>query len=198
MKHEVARGLLALHLNTLCTGRIGMRPETTQVYAGVLSAGITPMIHEYGSLGCSGDLASFAVYVLVAMDEDETRNADSLKIGGGEVLCAAGTTLVDLKEKEGLTLVNGTDDMFGMLRMAIIDLHLLLRTTDVAAAMSIGGMLGNDRMFVASPQTLRPHRGQGDSTANTACILKDSGLIEVDYPGSTVRVQDVYSLRCIP
>ena len=154
-----------------------MRPETAQVYADMLNAGITPVVYEYGSLGCSGDLAPLAACALVAMGEGEARNADGLKIGGGEALRAAGITPVDLKEKEGLALVNGTDGMLGMLCMAITDLRLLLKTADVAAAMSVEGMLGNDRVFAADLQALRPHRGQGDSAANIARMLKDSGLI---------------------
>ena len=173
VEREVVRGLLVLRLSTLCTGRTGVRPETAQVYADMLNAGITPVVYEYGSLGCSGDLAH----------------------GGAR---AAGITPVDLKEKEGLALVNGTDGMLGMLCMAITDLRLLLKTADVAAAMSVEGMLGNDRVFAADLQALRPHRGQGDSAANIARMLKDSGLIEAGRPGSTVRVQDAYSLRCAP
>ena len=169
VEREVVRGLLVLRLSTLCTGRTGVRPETAQVYADMLNAGITPVVYEYGSLGCSGDLAPLAACALVAMGEGEARNADGLKIGGGEALRAAGITPVDLKEKEGLALVNGTD-----------------------------GMLGNDRVFAADLQALRPHRGQGDSAANIARMLKDSGLIEAGRPGSTVRVQDAYSLRCTP
>ena len=119
VEREVVRGLLVLRLSTLCTGRTGVRPETAQVYADMLNAGITPVVYEYGSLGCSGDLAPLAACALVAMGEGEARNADGLKIGGGEALRAAGITPVDLKEKEGLALVNGTDGMLGMLCMAI-------------------------------------------------------------------------------
>ena len=187
VEREVVRGLLVLRLSTLCTGRTGVRPETAQVYADMLNAGITPVVYEYGSLGCSGDLAPLAACALVAMGEGEARNADGLKIGGGEALRAAGITPVDLKEKEGLALVNGTDGMLGMLCMAITDLRLLLKTADVAAAMSVEGMLGNDRVFAADLQALRPHRGQGDSAANIARMLKDSGLIEAGRPGSTVH-----------
>ena len=106
VEREGVRGLLVLRLSTLCTGRTGVRPETAQVYADMLNAGITPVVYEYGSLGCSGDLAPLAACALVAMGEGEARNADGLKIGGGEALRAAGITPVDLKEKEGLALVN--------------------------------------------------------------------------------------------
>ena len=114
VEREVVRGLLVLRLSTLCTGRTGVRPETAQVYADMLNAGITPVVYEYGSLGCSGDLAPLAACALVAMGEGEARNADGLKIGGGEALRAAGITPVDLKEKEGLALGNGTDGMLGL------------------------------------------------------------------------------------
>ena len=110
VEREVVRGLLVLRLSTLCTGRTGVRPETAQVYADMLNAGITPVVYEYGSLGCSGDLAPLAACALVAMGEGEARNADGLKIGGGEALRAAGITPVDLKEKEGLALTVGADD----------------------------------------------------------------------------------------
>ena len=90
VEREVVRGLLVLRLSTLCTGRTGVRPETAQVYADMLNAGITPVVYEYGSLGCSGDLAPLAACALVAMGEGEARNADGLKIGGGEALRAAG------------------------------------------------------------------------------------------------------------
>ena len=88
VEREVVRGLLVLRLSTLCTGRTGVRPETAQVYADMLNAGITPVVYEYGSLGCSGDLAPLAACALVAMGEGEARNADGLKIGGGEALRA--------------------------------------------------------------------------------------------------------------
>ena len=85
-----------------------MRPETAQVYADMLNAGITPVVYEYGSLGCSGDLAPLAACALVAMGEGEARNADGLQDRRRRRLRAAGITPVDLKEKEGLALVNGT------------------------------------------------------------------------------------------
>ena len=198
VEREVVRALLALRLSTLCTGRTGVRPETAQVYADMLNAGITPVVYEYGSLGCSGDLAPLAACALVAMGEGAAYDAAGRKMPGGDALRAAGITPVDLKEKEGLALVNGTDGMLGMLCMAITDLRLLLKTADIAAAMSVEGMLGNDRVFAPDLQALRPHRGQADSAANIARMLRGSGLIEAGRPGSAVRVQDAYSLRCTP
>jgi histidine ammonia-lyase len=85
-----------------------------------------------------------------------------------------------------------------MLCMAIADLRLLLKTADIAAAMSVEGMLGNDRVFAADLQALRPHKGQAAAAANIAAMLHGSGLIEAGRPGATVRVQDAYSLRCTP
>lgn len=160
VEREVVRALLALRLSTLCTGRTGVRPETAQVYADMLNAGITPVVYEYGSLGCSGDLAPLAACALVAMGEGAAYDAAGRKMPGGDALRAAGITPVDLKEKEGLALVNGTDGMLGMLCMAITDLRLLMKTADIAAAMSVEGMLGNDRVFAPDLQALRPHRGQ--------------------------------------
>lgn len=198
VEREVVRALMVLRLSTLCTGRTGVRPQTAQVYADMLNCEITPVVYEYGSLGCSGDLAPLAACALVAMGEGEARDRTGRKVDGGRALGDAGITPVDLKEKEGLSLVNGTDGMLGQLCMAIEDLRLLLKTADVAAALSVEGMLGNDRVFAADLQALRPHPGQARSAANIAAMLKGSPIIEAGRPGARIRVQDAYSLRCTP
>lgn len=198
VEREVVRALLVLRLSTLCTGRTGVRAQTAQVYADMLNAGVTPVVYEYGSLGCSGDLAPLAACALVAMGEGEAFNAEGQRIDGGQALREANITPVDLQEKEGLSLVNGTDGMLGQLCMAIEDLRVLLKTADIAAALSVEGMLGNDRVFAADLQALRPHRGQAQSAANIAAFLKGSPIIEAGRPGAAIRVQDAYSLRCTP
>ena len=195
---EVVRGLMVLRLSTLCTGRTGVRPQTAQTYADMLNAGITPVVYEYGSLGCSGDLAPLAACALVAMGEGEAYDRHGVKMDGGEAMRQAGIEPVELQEKEGLALVNGTDGMLAQLCMAIVDLRLLLKTADIAAALSVEGMLGNDRVFAADLQALRPYVGQAHSAANIAAMLSGSPIIEAGRPGATVRVQDAYSLRCTP
>ncbi|HET7349379.1 MAG TPA: aromatic amino acid lyase, partial [Marmoricola sp.] len=147
VEHEVVRALMLLRLSTLATGRTGVRPETAELIAGLLNAGITPVVHEYGSLGCSGDLAPLAHCALALMGEGGVRDASGALVPAAEALAAGGLAPVQLVAKEGLALINGTDGMLGMLVLALTDLGRLLRTADVAAAMSVEAQLGTDRVF---------------------------------------------------
>ena len=198
VEREVVRALMLLRLSTLATGRTGVRVETAQAYAHLLSAGITPVVHEHGSLGCSGDLAPLAHVALALIGEGEVRDADGHRRPAGEALARAGLTPVRLAEKEGLALVNGTDGMLGMLVLAAHDLRLLLRTADVAAAMSVEALLGTDAVFSADLQALRPHPGQADVAANLRAMLAGSGVMASHRSLECTRVQDAYSLRCSP
>jgi histidine ammonia-lyase len=198
VEREVVRALMLLRLSTLATGRTGVRPETARVYAAMLSAGITPVVHEYGSLGCSGDLAPLAHCALAAMGEGEVRDASGALRPAAEALAAAGIEPVELAEKEGLALINGTDGMLGMLVLACHDLRMLLRTADVAAAMTVEALLGTDAAFAADLQALRPHPGQADSAANLRALLSGSAIMASHRTPDCTRVQDAYSLRCAP
>src|SRR5262249_35319068 len=149
-----------LRLSTMLTGRTGVRPVVAQTYAALLNAGIVPVVREYGSLGCSGDLAPLAHCALALMGEGPVRDTSGELTGAADALAAAGVAPVTLSEKEGLALINGTDGMLGMLVLAICDLRALLTAADVTAAMSVEGLLGTDRVFAADLQALRPHAGQ--------------------------------------
>src|SRR5580700_8845311 len=206
-EREVVRALMLLRLSTLATGRTGVRLQTAETYAAMLNAGITPVVHEFGSLGCSGDLAPLAHCALAAMGEGTVRvstgRAGTGRAGGetrpaAGALAAAGITPVVLREKEGLALTNGTDGMLGMLTLATHDLALLLRTADLAAAMSVEAQLGTDAVFAADLQALRPHPGQADSAANLRALLAGSAIMDSHRGPECTRVQDAYSLRCSP
>ncbi len=123
VEREVVRALMLLRVATLATGRTGIREETLRTYAGMLDAGITPVVHEYGSLGCSGDLAPLSHCALALMGEGEVRDAAGHRMPAADALAAAGLAPVELEEKEGLALVNGTDGMLGMLCLALHDLR---------------------------------------------------------------------------
>ncbi|MFF1358458.1 histidine ammonia-lyase [Streptomyces sp. NPDC058297] len=198
VEREVVRALMLLRLSTLATGRTGVRPDTAQAYADLLNAGITPVVHEYGSLGCSGDLAPLAHCALAVMGEGQVRDAKGDLMPAADALAAAGLSPVTLHEKEGLALINGTDGMLGQLVMAAHDLQMLLRTADIAAAMSVEGQLGTDAVFAADLQALRPHPGQGSSAANLTALLKGSEIVASHRGPECTRVQDAYSLRCTP
>jgi histidine ammonia-lyase len=198
VEREVVRALMLLRLSTLATGHTGVRPETAQLLADLLAHGITPVVHEYGSLGCSGDLAPLAHCALALIGEGPVHDASGALVDAATALAAAGLTPVELGPKEGLALINGTDGMLGMLLLALHDLRRLLQTADVAAAMSVEGLLGTDRVFAAALQALRPHPGQAASAANLVRILDGSGVVASHRGPDCNRVQDAYSLRCAP
>ncbi len=195
---EVVRALMLLRLSTLATGRTGIRLETAQALARLLSARVTPVVQEYGSLGCSGDLAPLAHCALALLGEGEVRDAAGVRRPTAHVLPEIGLEPVELAEKEGLALINGTDGMLGMLVLALDDLERLFKVGDIGAAMSVEGLLGTDRVFAADLQDLRPHPGQAKSAANLRALLAGSGIVASHRGRDCNRVQDAYSLRCAP
>ncbi|WP_194818137.1 histidine ammonia-lyase [Nocardia sp. XZ_19_385] len=198
VEREVVRALMLLRLRTLATGHTGVRPETAHTLAALLNAGIAPVVPEYGSLGCSGDLAPLAAIGLALMGEGEVVDAEGVRRPAAEALRAAGIKPVVLAEKEGLALTNGTDGMLGMLVLAIEDLRMLLDVADITAAMSVEALLGTDRVFAADLQALRPHPGQARSAERIRTALADSEIVASHRGPDCNRVQDAYSLRCAP
>ena len=184
VEREVVRGLMLLRLSTLATGHTGVRRETAQLLAGLLSHGITPVVREYGSLGCSGDLAPLSHCALALMGEGDVRDAGGTLMPAADALAAVGLAPVELVAKEGLALINGTDGMLGMLVMAITDLRMLLRTADIAAAMSVEGQLGTDRVFAPELQAIRPHPGQALSAANLTALMAGSAIVASHRTGT--------------
>ena len=198
VEREVIRAMMLLRLSTLTTGRTGVRTETAQAYADLLSAGLTPVVYEYGSLGCSGDLAPLAHVALAVMGEGHVRTADGVLTPSSEAMAEHGLGPVTFAEKEGLALINGTDGMLGQLVLALTDLDSLFRLADIAAAMSVEGQLGTDRVFADDLQRLRPQPGQAVSAANMTELLAGSAIVASHRGDDCTRVQDAYSLRCSP
>jgi histidine ammonia-lyase len=198
VEREVVRALMLLRLRTLATGRTGVKVETAQALASMLTQGVTPVVREYGSLGCSGDLAPLAHVALALMGEGEVRDASGTLCPADQALAVAGITPLELSAKEGLALINGTDGMLGMLVLACADLHRLLPTADLAAAMSVEALLGTDRVFAADLQALRPHPGQATAAANMVRLLEGSAIMASHRGPECSIVQDAYSLRCAP
>ena len=195
---EVVRALMLLRLSTLATGRTGVRDTTAMAYAAMLNAGIIPTVREYGSLGCSGDLAPLAHCALALMGEGEVRDAAGRSMLAGEALAEAGLAPVTLAEKEGLALINGTDGMLGMLVLALHDFAQLLKVADIAAALSVEALLGTDAVFAADLHELRRQLGQMESAANLRRLLANSPMVASHRGPEDPRVQDAYSLRCAP
>ena len=198
VEREVVRAMMVSRLTNLCSGVSGVRPSTALAYAALLNAGITPIVHEFGSLGCSGDLAPLAHVALALMGEGEVRNLGGQRMSAREALADAGLEPVELAEKEGLALINGTDGMLGQLIMAIA------RRPGAAACSPTSRRRCRSRRctartasFIPEIHALRPHPGQRESAANLAALLADSPIVNSHLDDSS-QVQDAYSLRCAP
>ncbi|MDT4939939.1 MAG: histidine ammonia-lyase [Pseudonocardiales bacterium] len=198
VEREVVRAMMLLRLATLATGRTGVRVETASVLAALLEHGLTPVVHEFGSLGCSGDLAPLAHVALAIIGEGPVRTPGGELVAAAEALRRAGVEPVALREKEGLALINGTDGMLGQLLLACTDLELLFRTADLTAAMSVEAMLGTERVFAEDLQRLRPQPGQAVAAANMRALLAGSPIVASHDGPDCVYVQDAYSMRCAP
>ena len=198
IEREVVRALMFLRLRTMASGRTGVRVKLAQTYVDFLNKGITPVVPEFGSLGCSGDLAPLSHCALALMGEGRVHDANGIEMPTMQALDAAGITPIELEAKEGLALINGTDGMLGMLIMACSDLADLCSVADITTAMSIEGLLGTDRVFAPDLHApLRPQVGQAISAANIYALLKNSGIV-ASHRENDSRVQDAYSLRCAP
>jgi histidine ammonia-lyase len=197
VEREVVRAMVFLRARSLAMGYSGARPLVAEMMLTLLAAGVTPVVREHGSLGASGDLAPLASAALVLLGDGEARLADGTLVDGATALDAAGMTPIELRAKEGLALINGTDGMLGVLVLALADLDALLRVADVAAAMSTEALLGTDRAFAEDLVAMRPQVGQAVSAANLRRLLAGSPIVASHRFGDD-RVQDAYSLRCTP
>ncbi|MEA3201721.1 MAG: histidine ammonia-lyase [Thermoplasmata archaeon] len=192
---EVVRALLLLRAASLAVGLSGVRVETVEAILALLNHDITPVVPSRGSLGASGDLVPLAHASLVLIGEGEARHQGKL-ISGREAMAAAGLAPLVLQPKEGLALINGTQMMSALLALAVHDGWALVRTAEVAAAMSIEALLGSVAPFDARLQAARPHPGQAETAAHLRALLEGSGIVASH--ADCDRVQDAYSLRCTP
>ena len=199
VEREVVRGMQLLRARTLAAGYSGARTDLVSVMAELLNAGITPAVPEIGSLGASGDLAPLAHAALVltgggwVLDEE---NGNQPK-DGARALAAAGIKPVALQAKEGLALLNGTDGMLSHHCLAQSDLEILVKSVDIACAMTTEALLGTDAPFAERIQALRPHVGQAQSAHNLRLLLASSPIL-ASHKMSDHSVQDAYSMRCAP
>ena len=193
---EVVRAMMFLRARTLAFGASGARPQVAESLVRLINAGVVPVVPEHGSLGASGDLAPLAHAALVLIGEGEVLTDDGA-IDAAEALTRAGIEPLELVEKEGLALTNGTDGMLGMLCLAAHDAKHLLIVADIVAACSVEALLATDRAFAADLLALRPHPGQQASAANLRAVLAGSPIVASHRHGDD-RVQDAYSIRCTP
>jgi histidine ammonia-lyase len=190
-----ARALLLLRCNVLAKGHSGIRPRTLQLALDMLNRGVIPVVPERGSVGASGDLAPLAHLALVLIGEGEAFVGDE-RLPGRAALARAGLEPVVLEAKEGLALVNGTQAMCAVGALALLRGEALAETADLAGAMTLEGLLGSHRPFLAPIQAARPHPGQVAVADHLRALLRDSEIVESHADCS--KVQDPYSLRCMP
>lgn len=191
---EVVRTAMLLRCNALSRGNSGIRRSTVETLLAMLNKGVHPIIPEKGSLGASGDLAPLAHMVLVMLGEGEAEYRGT-RMSGREAMEKAGITTVQLAAKEGLALINGTQIMTAVACNVLWDTMDLVRTADVAAAMTCEAQLGIKKAFDHKVHEVRGHKGQMDCAANLLDLLKGSGLAADIIPN---KVQDAYAIRCTP
>jgi histidine ammonia-lyase len=172
-----------------------VRPETLQLGVDLLNRGVTPVVPERGSVGASGDLAPLAHLALVIIGEGEAF-FDGRRMQGREALQRAGLEPVVLEAKEGLTLVNGTQAMCAVGVHALLEAEELAELFDLAGAMTVEGLLGSHKPFLAEVHAVRPHPGHGVVATHLRRLLADSALVETHV--DCHKVQDPYSMRCMP
>jgi histidine ammonia-lyase len=195
LSERLVRATLGLRANCLARGHSGLRQETLQRIIELLDAGIHPVVPEKGSVGASGDLAPLAHIALTVIGEGDVFYRGK-RTTAARALARAGLEPIRLGPKEGLALINGTQVTTAVGSLALLAAERLAVMADVAGAMTLEALRGSHRAFGKQIQDARPQRGQGVSAANLRKLLKDSA-IEGSH-ADCGRVQDGYSLRCMP
>jgi histidine ammonia-lyase len=196
LPREVVRAMLLLRANTLALGHSGCRPLLVDRLLAFLELGVHPVVPGQGSVGASGDLAPLAHLALPLIGRGR------VELGGHplpalDALREVGLEPLVLEAKEGLALLNGTQLMSAIGALLLADADRLTQTASVAAALSVEALLGTDVAFAAAYQLARPHPGQVSVAAELRHLLRDSSLQD-RHKDDTHKVQDPYSLRCVP
>lgn len=195
LDEHATRGVLLLRANALAAGLAGVRPAVAELLCAFLTRGIHPRVPSRGSVGASGDLAPLAHVALALVGEGEVLFRGR-RMRAASALRSAGLKPLVLEAKEGLSLVNGTQGMLAVGLLALRDAEILVDTADVAGALSLDALRGSPLAFDARLHRARPHPGQLQTARNLARLNRGSAIraSHLDCP----RVQDAYSLRCMP
>lgn len=190
------RAIILLRANALARGCSGCRVELVERLLDLLNHGVHPRVPRYGSVGASGDLAPLAHVALTLLGEGRAERAGR-EAPAGVLLAEAGLEPFHLEAKEGLSLINGTQATTALGILALLGAERALESLEVAGAMSLEALLGTPEAFRKEIQEARPHRGQAESAARLRHLLRGSQIRESHREGDP-RVQDAYSLRCMP
>jgi histidine ammonia-lyase len=196
LDRDVVRAMLLLRIAALARGYSGVRPETVQRLVDLLNSGIVPFVPAKGSVGASGDLAPLAHLALTLIGEGRAF-LDGEELPAREVLAQQGLEPYVLTAKEGLALINGTQLMTALGVLLIDAARNILEVADIAGAMSLEAVRGTNRAFDARAAAARPHPG-GMATAEHLRRLTEGSEIMASHRHDNHRVQDPYSLRCMP
>ena len=195
LPEPIVRTIILLRINTLAKGYSGVHPDTLDGLVALLEARVHPVIPEKGSVGASGDLAPLAHLASVLIGEGEAVFRGRT-LSGAAALAEAGLRPLTLQPKDGLALINGTQVTSALLAHALLDAEVLIRSADLVGALTVDALLGSDRAFDPRIQAVRPHPGQVKVARNLTRLLAGSPLRESHR--NCGRVQDAYSLRCMP
>lgn len=194
LPESTVRALMLLRANAVAKGYSGIRPETLQLLIDCLNRGVHPVVPEQGSLGASGDLAPLSHLALVLMGEGEAFYQGE-RLPGGEALKRAGLSPIVLQAKEGLALINGTQAMTSIGTLALLQAQHLAKQADAIAALTVECLRGIPDAFADEVHRVRPYPEQIGVASNLRKLLHGSGLTTRQ---GEIRVQDAYSLRCLP
>ncbi|HEX2884411.1 MAG TPA: aromatic amino acid lyase, partial [Candidatus Limnocylindria bacterium] len=195
---DVVRAMLLLRANALAVGLSGVRVDVVQLLVDLLNAGLHPVVPSRGSLGASGDLAPLAHLALVLIGEGRAEVPGGGVVSGAEALAGAGLEPLELGAKEGLALLNGTQLMAGIGALMHHDALRLALSADVIGAMSLEAMMGTGAAFDDRLVAARPHPGQVAAAGHLRELMADSEIWASHRADTRHRVQDAYSLRCMP
>jgi histidine ammonia-lyase len=190
------RALMLLRANTLAHGHSGCSPRAVELLLAFLGAGIHPVVPEFGSVGASGDLVPLAHVALALMGEGEVEHGGR-RVGAADALRAAHLAPLEIREKDGLSLINGTQFSTALGVLALLDAERAMEALEVAGALSLEALRGSPEPFDADIQAARPHQGQAVSAARLRALLEGSAIRE-SHRHNDPRLQDAYSLRCMP
>ena len=196
LSREVVRAMLLLRANALAHGRSGCRPLLVERLLDFVRLGIHPVVPSQGSVGASGDLAPLAhlALPLIGLGQAEV---DGQVVEGGRALALKNLEPLVLEPKEGLALLNGTQQMTAIGTLVLIRAERLVRAATACAAMSVEALQGTDVAFAAAYQLARPHPGQALVATWLRELLRDSELVRAHH-AQPHKVQDPYSIRCVP
>jgi histidine ammonia-lyase len=190
------RAMMLLRANSLSKGHSGVRGVVIDTICEMLNRGVTPMVPSQGSVGASGDLAPLAHLALALIGEGECLDEKGQRISAADAMRRAQIKPLVLEAKEAVSLINGTQAMLAVGILALLAAEILADTADVIGALSLDALRGTDVAFDARIHQARPHPGQLRTAANLRKMLEGSSLRQSHV--ACDRVQDAYSLRCMP